>query len=208
MNARTTIRRLAVVAALPGCASAGCASAGSAPAGSPAAPAADDARPTVVILVRHAEKAATAGNDPDLTPIGRRRADDLALALRNARVDAVVVTERRRTHQTAAPIAGPRGLVPDTVALGATVAEHASAVARRIREHHAGETILVVGHSNTIPPIIAALGGPAFPEICDPIHSGLYVLILRRQGPPQLIESRYGAPDPASADSCPGMQAR
>ena len=197
MNARVTAGWLAVAAALAGCAPRG----STAPQPLPAAP-------TVVILVRHAEKAATGGNDPDLTPVGRQRAEDLAVTLRNASVEAVVVTERRRTHQTAAPLVRARNLVPDTVGLGATVPEHAAAVARRVRERHAGRTVLVVGHSNTIPPIIAALGGPVFPEICDAVHSGLYVMVLRADGPPQLIQSRYGAADPGAPEGCPAMQAR
>ena len=197
MNARVTAGWLAVAAALAGCAPRN----GAAPEPAPAAP-------TVVILVRHAEKAATGGNDPDLTPAGRQRAEDLAVTLRNAGVEAIVVSERRRTHQTAAPLARARNLVPDTVGLGATVPEHAAAVARRVRERHAGRTVLVVGHSNTIPPIVAALGGPEFPEICDAVHSGLYVMVLRPDRPPQLIQSRYGAPDPGAPGGCPAMQAR
>ena len=200
MNPRTTIGWLALVTALGACAAPR-----TVPAPAPAAAArASSSATTIVILVRHAEKAATGGNDPDLTPLGRRRADELATTLRNAGVDAIVVSERRRTHQTAAPLAAALGIVPDTVGLGATVPEHAAAVARRIRESHAGRTVLVVGHSNTVPPIIAALGGPELPEICDAVHSGLYVVILRGNARPGLIQSRYGPSDPGAPGGCPG----
>jgi hypothetical protein len=57
--------------------------------------------------------------------------------------------------------------------------------------------VVVVGHSNTIPPIIAALGGPALPDICDGEHARLFTLILPPGAPSRLLQSSYGAPDPA-----------
>ena len=215
MNARWTAGLLAITlsaACAPGAATTGTSN-GSTPPGtaSPvsAAPvSAPAAAPTVVVLVRHAEKSTEGGDDPALTAIGRERAEALAATLRSAGVDAVIVSERRRTHETAAPLAQARGIVPDTVRLGATVPEHAAAVARRIRERYWGRTVLVVGHSNTVPPIIAALGGPRLPDICDPVHSHLFVMTLRENGEPQLIQSRYGAFDTPSPGTCPEMQAR
>jgi len=62
--------------------------------------------------------------------------------------------------------------------------------------------VLVVGHSNTIPAIIAALGGPRMPDLCDPEYAGLYVLIIRANGTVSLARASYGAADPPDAAAC------
>lgn len=159
--------------------------------------------PAVVILVRHAERAAEPANDPPLTPAGEARAAALAAALRDARVAGIVSTQFRRTLETAAPLARALGLVPDTVrAGGQSAAQHAQAVAAHVRSRYAGRTVLVVGHSNTIPPIIAALGGPQMPDLCDTEYAHLFVLVLRADGTASLVDSQVGTPDPPTAPDC------
>ena len=162
---------------------------------------------TTVILVRHAEKAGETETDPPLSEPGRARADALADALRDARLTGVIVSERRRTQETAAP-ATPEGIVPDTIAIRDGVARHARAVAERIRVRHAGGTVLVVGHSNTIPAVMTALGAGPLPDICDPAYANLYILVLEGEARPRLVRATFGAPDPPGAADCPGMQAR
>lgn len=163
--------------------------------------------PTTVILVRHAEKASETETDPPLSERGRARAAALADALRDARLTGVIVSERRRTHDTAAP-ATPEGIVPDTISIQAGVAAHARAVAERIRGRHAGGTVLVVGHSNTIPAIMTALGAGPLPDICDAAYANLYIMVLEGEARPRLVRTTFGAPDPPGAAECPGMQAR
>jgi broad specificity phosphatase PhoE len=161
--------------------------------------------PTVVIVVRHAEKAATPANDPPLTDAGRARADALAAALAAANVQAVISTPLARTRETARPTAEARALAIELVPLTGTIAEHAAAVAAAVRAH-AGQTVLVVGHSNTVAPIIAALGGPKMADLCDTQYSNLFTLVL--DGPDaRLVRSSYGAPSPDPAIGCPnGMR--
>ncbi|HEX2190341.1 MAG TPA: histidine phosphatase family protein, partial [Longimicrobiaceae bacterium] len=72
--------------------------------------------PTVVVLVRHAEKAAAGGQDPELSEAGTARAGALAAALAEAGVDAVVTTQLRRTRLTAQPLMRELGLAPEVVA--------------------------------------------------------------------------------------------
>jgi broad specificity phosphatase PhoE len=154
---------------------------------------------TVVILVRHAEKAAVEGNDPPLSEAGQARARVLAQVLADVRVDAVVASERQRTRLTAEPLAAARGLGAQAIGLGAG---HVDSVAAAVRRH-AGHTVLVVGHSNTVPRIIHALGGPEMRDLCEPEFAHLYVLVLKDGAAPRLEERTYGAPDPADAASCP-----
>lgn len=157
---------------------------------------------TVVILVRHAERAALAGNnDPPLTEAGEARARALAQALEGRQVHAVIATERQRTQLTARPLAQARGLTPEIVSLQSGRA-HVDSVAAAVRRH-AGHTVLVVGHSNTVPGIIRALGGPRMPDLCDGEYSNLYVLVLKPAAQPRLERRSYGQADPPGANTCP-----
>ena len=84
--------------------------------------------------------------------------------------------------------------------------QHAKAVAEQVMKH-AGETVLVVGHSNTIPAIVGALGAPQPRDLCDSEYDQLFVVVLGDTGPPRLIRSRYGASN-AEDVNCPAMQPR
>jgi broad specificity phosphatase PhoE len=165
-----------------------------------ALPAALHAQATTVILVRHAEKStATPGDaDPVLSDAGQARALALREALADAGVQAVVVTPLKRTRLTATPLLEQRGLQPQAVAVGAT---HVADVAKAVREHK-GKTVLVVGHSNTIPAIVGALGGPKMPDLCDAQYAQLYTLVIPEQGTPTLVRAQYGAPDAPTAGDC------
>jgi len=163
---------------------------------------------TVVMLVRHAEKASEAETDPALSAAGEARARALAETLADAGVSAVVVTQRRRTGDTAGPLTAARGLVPDTVPIGGPVAGHAAVVAARIRARYLGGTVLVVGHSNTVPPIMAALGARPMPELCDGAYDQLFILVLRNGVADGLTRARFGAASPAGGADCTGMQGR
>jgi broad specificity phosphatase PhoE len=140
--------------------------------------------------VRHAEKAAEPANDPGLTAAGEARAQALVEATRAAGVSAIVTTQFARTRATAAPIAAALRITPEVIEAGG--AQHTQAVAQAILTKHAGETVLVVGHSNTIPAIIAALGAPQPPQICDSEYDGLYIVTVPASGEARLIRARYG----------------
>lgn len=154
----------------------------------------------LVFIVRHAEKASQTESDPSLSDTGKARAAALALALHDASVAEVLVTPRKRTHETAAPLAAARELTMHVVPFGASTPEHAAAVAAEVRASKAG-AVLVVGHSNTVHLIIAALGGPKLPELCDPAYANLFIVRLSA-GATTLTRAQYGAPDPADANAC------
>lgn len=160
------------------------------------------AQPATVVLVRHGEKASAPAGDPPLSADGEARAEALARVLADAHVDAVVTTELARTRSTAAPLVRARGLTPIVVASGRDVGAHAQATAAAVRARPAGEVVLVVGHSNTLPAIVAALGGPAMPELCDQEYATMMVLELRPDGPARLIRASFGAPDAPADVAC------
>jgi broad specificity phosphatase PhoE len=160
------------------------------------------AQPATVILVRHAERAAAPANDPVLTEAGAQRALDLAATLAGARVTSVITTHLQRTHLTARPLAEKLGLTPMVVRAAGPTAAHVDSVAAAVRRRPAGDVVLVVGHSNTIPAIVGALGGPKLPDLCDAEYSTIFILEYPASGEPRLIRARYGAADPPDADSC------
>jgi phosphohistidine phosphatase SixA len=155
----------------------------------------------LVFIVRHAEKASATDPDPSLSDAGRARAAALAAALRDANVTDVLVTPRKRTVETAAGVIAARQLTAHVMGFGASTPEHVAAVAAAVRQTK-GDAVLVVGHSNTVTLIIAALGGPRLPELCDPQYAGLYIVRLPRQGSPSLVRAQYGAADPPDAATC------
>jgi broad specificity phosphatase PhoE len=155
---------------------------------------------TVVLLVRHAEKAASSGDDPPLTPDGRHRAEALAAVVRDSRPTAIITTQLRRAVETAQPSAAAVGVTPEVVALTLTsIEQNIAGVAAAVRKH-AGGTLLVVGHNNSVPLIIAALGGPKLPDICESVYDKLFVLVLDKEV--RLVQSRYGAPGPPISADC------
>jgi len=195
MVRRTHALALAALLAAP-MAAAGC---GGVPSPSPSTQGA-----TTVILVRHAEKMTTDPRDPNpaLTPEGEQRARELARLLRDRHVAGVITTQFARTSLTGKPTADAAHVPLDSVLVSRDLAAHVAAVAERVRTRYAGKTVLVVGHSNTVTKIIAALGGPPLADICDPAYGNLFTLVIPAEGAPRLTRGHYGAADPPAAPGC------
>ncbi len=170
----------------------------------PVARAPDGRSEIIVYIVRHAEKSAVNPADPELTPAGYARADSLAVQLRDAGIDWVISSNRKRSLLTAQPLARLRNLDIEIVGLSGPLAAHVDSVAAAVNRRPGSRT-LVVGHSNTVPLIIGALGGPRFADLCDHEHSNLFILTLSRTAPVRLLAQRYGAPDPAGDGKCTPM---
>jgi broad specificity phosphatase PhoE len=157
--------------------------------------------------VRHGEKSLAVANDPDpvLTTAGKARAAALAVTLANRGVTNIISTQWTRTRETARPLAELLGLTPEIVPSGGSAFADSTAAAVL---RHKGGTILVVGHSNTIAPVIAALRGPRLPDLCDSEHSNLFVMRIGASDGPVLIREHYGAPDPAPDSACVALRAK
>jgi phosphohistidine phosphatase SixA len=106
---------------------------------------------TTVYLVRHAEKADDGTRDPDLTPQGHQRAENLAQILTKENIDAIYSTPYKRTRQTGRPLAQKLGLDIRTWNPGSMLAIY------DIIANNPGKKVLVVGHSNTTPAMINLL---------------------------------------------------
>jgi broad specificity phosphatase PhoE len=143
-----------------------------------------------VIVVRHAEKA-DQSSDALLSAEGLIRAKALAELLRSSGVTHVVTSEYRRTRETARPLAEVLKLTPETVP-----ARDIPALVARLRALDGGATALVVAHSNTIPPILRALGWPDPPEIADGDYDDVFVLVPRDGRRPAVVRLTFGRRTP------------
>lgn len=164
------------------------------------------AQPSLVVLVRHGEKSTEGGSDPSLSDIGKARAQALADALAMTTPNAIIVTSLKRTAETAAVVSANTG-VAFTVVTISSGAKHIADVAAAVRK--ATGVVLVVGHSNTVPAIVTALGGPTLPELCDSSYGSMFVLTPGVDGKAaQVVLAHYGAADGPLLPSCAGMVAK
>jgi broad specificity phosphatase PhoE len=147
----------------------------SVPASAPAA-----AQPNYYVM-RHLQKAS--GPDPALSEEGKLSADKLADLLANDHVAAIYVSTTRRAWETAAPLAARLGLTmktynpADTPALIAAVAAETA-------------TVLIVGHSNTVPEIVERLGGARPADLGETDYGDIWHIY----GPDRRVEKLRLAP--------------
>lgn len=158
---------------------------------------------TVVLVVRHAERAPGTGDVP-LSEAGQARAQALAQVGRDAGVQVIIHTQFQRTRLTAEPLATALGITPIVVSTQGDAGAHVAAVAAAARQQR-GKTVLVVGHSNTVPAIVAALGGPRLPDLCDATYDNLFVVVLDSEGGVRTVRSHFGAATPVGPD-CNAMR--
>jgi broad specificity phosphatase PhoE len=141
--------------------------------------------PATFIVVRHAEKAQDDPRDPSLSDAGRQRAAALATALAPEPVVAVYATGFRRTRQTAEPIAATHGLSVRTYDATQAAGEF---VAELLSLHEAG-TVVVVGHSNTVPALASALCECTVSAIGESDYGDRYTIRIAGDGRPSLVHT-------------------
>ena len=152
-----------------------------------------------LVLARDSEPGEPTRGHVAMPEPNRRLAADFTTAW--TKLDGVITTRYQRTRLTAAPVVKAQQLEPVEVAASRDITAHAAEVASLVNAMPAGSAVLIVGHSNTLAPIIAALGGPAIPELCDGQYDAHF--FLDRGGTaPRLVRGHYGAPDAPGADGC------
>ena len=131
-----------------------------------------------VFVVRHAEKISE--SDERLTDAGRKRAARLAKMLANAGIRAIYATDTERARDTAGPLAEQLRLNVTTYDVGAGMSgkpPDASSFVQSLRRDHAQDAVLVVGHSNTVPAILKALGCAEEVTIGAQQYDDLFVVV-------------------------------
>ena len=146
---------------------------------------------TTLFLVRHAEKAASVWEDPGLTPSGAARADELAYILKHVKLDAIYSTPFIRTKQTVLPTAKEKGL---EVKLYKPGEEN---FLKKVLQAFPGGTVLIVGHSNTIPGLANDLTGQFdFNDLDDATYDNLFIACVPTDGKAVILRMRFGAHTP------------
>ena len=147
-----------------------------------------------IFLVRHAERADAAppaggtmtapSTDPPLSTAGHERAAHLATMLRSANVKYIFATEFLRTRQTAAPLAQARHL--ETVSIPGNEPDALITELRGLKG-----SIVIVGHSNSVPDILKRLGVKEEITIAETEFDNLFVIVRPEAGEPTLVRLRY-----------------
>lgn len=152
---RNVIFALAAAVAAAGCAA------------TPGTTATDAVAEKRIYVIRHLQKGE--GADPSLTAEGAAGAQKLADLLADRRIVAIFATPTRRAMETAAPLAGRLGIpvTPYDPANPAALVAQAGA---------AGGSVLVVGHSNTVPDLVSRFGGAPQAPLSDSDYGTLFVV--------------------------------
>jgi len=145
---------------------------------------------TTVILVRHAEKIIDPNNpDVDLSDAGQARAQEVARVFGNVGINAIYATQYKRTQETVKPLS-------DKISVPVTIvnSKNTSELIAQLRAQHSGQTIFIAGHNNTVPEIIAALGGPQYPIIPENEYDNVFIVTVYRTGKAKVVKMKYGNP--------------
>lgn len=158
----------------------------------------DEFKPITVFLVRHAEREQEPRQDPPLSKDGIARSQTLARLLSNAGIKAIFTSQFTRTKQTAEPLATKLGvtITPFTLKSNPSnprqIAEESTAeVTNKILER-AGQSVLVIGHSNSIPDVIKMLGGDVVPTIDEQKFDDLFIVNVYAKGKAKVVQLKYG----------------
>ena len=159
----------------------------------------DEFKPITVFLIRHAEREDEPKQDPPLSKIGISRSEALARLLSTAGIKAIFTSQYTRTKQTAEPLATKLGLTVTPFTLKTNPAnprqiteESTAEVTNKILEH-AGQSVLVIGHSNSIPDVIKMLGGDVVPTIDEKKFDDLFIVNVYAKGKAKVVQLKYGA---------------
>lgn len=137
------------------------------------------------ILVRHSEK--QYGADPELTPDGQERAERISFMLKNTDISAVYSTDTKRTQLTAAPTAKAKDLEVQSYD-----PFQLELFAKELKRKHKGETVLVVGHSNTTPSMANFLSETEnYPRFSELDYTNFYVVTVPSIGAPRVLKLRF-----------------
>ena len=146
---------------------------------------------TTIFVVRHAEQDLdSCPADPPLNAAGEARAALLARMLGDGRalghLDAIYVSPARCNRLTASPLAARLGI-------SATVApaDDPRSLARRVLREHGGGKVLIIGHADTVPQIVAALSDRKIPDIGAEEYGIMYIVAVPRIGSANLLRVNY-----------------
>jgi len=143
---------------------------------------------TTIILVRHAEKNIEPNNpDPDLSPAGVERAQEIARVFGETGINAIYTTQYKRTQQTVKPLSDRTGVQAKLLEANQT-----DELVKQLQTTNRGQTIFIAGHNNTVPAIVSALSGEKYPTIPESEYDNLYIVTIYRFGKARVVKMKYG----------------
>jgi len=143
-----------------------------------------------VLVVRHAEK--ISDEDERLTEAGRTRAGRLAEMLKKSGIAAIYSTDTERTIGTAQPLADGLGLKIRIYEVKPVEGRFDfTPFVERLRAEVPDGVALVVGHSNSVPPILRALGCAEEVSIASDEYDNLFIVVPATSGKATLVRLRY-----------------
>jgi 2,3-bisphosphoglycerate-dependent phosphoglycerate mutase len=135
------------------------------------------AQTTTFILVRHAEKESDGTRDPELSAEGKLRAERFAALVSKTNIDAIYSTDFKRTRNTVTPLALAKALRVNTYS------SMKAADLEALLAKHTHSTIVLAGHSNTIPEIANALvGEKKFAQFSDDDYGNVLIITVSTVG--------------------------
>ncbi len=152
---------------------------------------------TTVYFVRHAERATDPTPDPQLSEAGKTRAQALARMLEKANVKAIFTTQFMRSKQTAEPLATRAGIPVNSLNVTISASNPREVSQQSLKEmtdkiyEHPGESVLMIGHTNTIPQVIKMLGGDIVPTIEEQKYDDLFIVTIYEKGKAKVAHLKY-----------------
>ncbi len=147
-------------------------------------------KPTIIYLVRHAEKVTTDPNDKDplLTEKGQKRALDLAKKLKRQKISAIYCTDYQRIKLTVQPIVDKQN-----IAITIYEPKNLKGFAEKVLQDNKSKKVLIIGHSNTVLETIEALGGKRpVASISDNEYDYFFTVKISEEGLVEVESMRYG----------------
>lgn len=136
---------------------------------------------TMLYLIRHAEKA-DASKDTELSEAGKERAEKWKAYFSDKAIAAIYTTPYKRTNATAAPLA-------EMLKLNIILYNPSQLDLKAIAESHKGKSVLIVGHSNTLPNHVnKLLNTEKYSEIDESEFGTLYTIIISEKNISDKIE--------------------
>lgn len=143
--------------------------------------------PTILLFVRHAERAEDGTRNPPISEKGKERAENLSHIVSGYNIAAIYSTPYKRTMMTAKPTADALSL--DVQEYGLQGVEE---FLKSIISKYSGKTILIVGHSNTTPALTnMVLGNERFEQLDEDKYGDLFVVITTDFGRGAVILNKF-----------------
>jgi broad specificity phosphatase PhoE len=125
------------------------------------------AEPSTIYVMRHLER--DVGADPSLNAVGAAHAEQLTSWFQHDKPKAIFVTPYKRARETVSPLAAKLGVTPTDYD-----PRQQDALIQAVRAVKG--PVLVVGHSNTVPAIVHALGGPTEVDLDDSDYGRIWIV--------------------------------